>query len=137
MTDFLARISLGREAMRRQVLLGVSVGLQLLAGLCSGVTVTQKEWFMIVQVGANATIPCEQDDSSYISILWYRQKISSTERQMEFIGYSVHGNSPVMEMDKTKFAIDRLNVNKARLSIAAVQVADTAGYFCAASKGTV
>ncbi|KAL8202741.1 UNVERIFIED_CONTAM: hypothetical protein K2H54_024157 [Gekko kuhli] len=118
------------------VLLGISVGFQLLAGLCSGVTVVQKERFMILQVGANASIPCEHDDASYITILWYRQKRSSTERQMQLIGYSVHGNDPVMEMDKTKFDIDRQDVLKAFLNIAAVQAADTAGYFCAASKGT-
>ncbi|KAL8202743.1 UNVERIFIED_CONTAM: hypothetical protein K2H54_024167, partial [Gekko kuhli] len=136
-TGFLACISLGTEAMRWEVLLGVSVGLQLLAGLCSGVTVVQRERFTILQVGANASIPCEQDDATYNTILWYRQKSSSTAREMQLIGYSVHGNDPTMEMDKIRFDIDRRDVHKAFLNIAAVQTADTAGYFCAASQGTV
>uniref|UniRef100_A0ACB8ERR0 Uncharacterized protein n=1 Tax=Sphaerodactylus townsendi TaxID=933632 RepID=A0ACB8ERR0_9SAUR len=124
-------------AMRWKMLLGLSVGLQLLAGLCRAVTVTQKERFMILKMEAKASIPCEHDDSTYLTILWYRQKSHSEERQMQLIGYSVQGNDPVMEMNKTKFAINRLSQLSASLIISATQLEDTAGYFCAASKDTV
>nr|XP_056704470.1 T cell receptor beta chain MC.7.G5-like [Euleptes europaea] len=120
------------EAMWWEMLLGISVVLQLLAGLCRGVTVTQKERFMILQAGAKARIPCEHDDDTYFTISWYRQKSNSAGREMQLVGYSADTNSSVTEKDKTQFAIERPSLREASLTVAAAQTADTAGYFCAA-----
>ncbi|KYO37517.1 hypothetical protein Y1Q_0015254 [Alligator mississippiensis] len=66
------------------LVLGVSCGLQLLAGLCSGVTVTQKKKFIAIQNGTNAILPCEHNDNKYFTILWYRQK-AGAGGELEFV----------------------------------------------------
>ncbi|KYO37515.1 hypothetical protein Y1Q_0015253 [Alligator mississippiensis] len=55
------------------LVLGVSCGLQLLSGLCTGVVVTQNK-FAAIQNGADANLPCEHDDDTYDAVLWYQQK---------------------------------------------------------------
>ncbi|CAM4470387.1 unnamed protein product [Lepidochelys kempii] len=44
--------------------LGLFLGFQLLAGLCSGVTVTQKEKFIAIQNGSKARIPWKPNHCS-------------------------------------------------------------------------
>uniref|UniRef100_A0A670JVZ5 Ig-like domain-containing protein n=1 Tax=Podarcis muralis TaxID=64176 RepID=A0A670JVZ5_PODMU len=88
---------------------------------------------MVVKKGDNVTLDCSQKNSNYINMYWYKQ-----ERKMhhlQLIGFSIHGNDPEMEM--TQYSIDRPEVTRASLSIPQGQAADTAVYFCAASKGTV
>ncbi|CAI5796770.1 T-cell receptor beta chain [Podarcis lilfordi] len=117
-----------------RLVLGVSVGLQLLTGLCSGINVIQEDRFQIIREGSKTIIDCKHDDSSYLYVFWYRQKSNSVQKQLQLIGFSIHGNDPEMEM--TQYSIDRPEVTRASLSIPRGQAEDTAVYFCAASKGT-
>ncbi|KAH0628520.1 hypothetical protein JD844_009830 [Phrynosoma platyrhinos] len=126
-------MSLTTEAMWREV---VSVlCLQLLAGFCSGVSVTQKERFKIIQVGTKTSLDCNHNDITYYTILWYRQDSNSAETQLQLVGYSVQGNDPQMTM--TTYSIERPNMTHASLSVPPVQAEDSAVYFCAAAKSTV
>uniref|UniRef100_A0A8D2KUP8 Immunoglobulin V-set domain-containing protein n=1 Tax=Varanus komodoensis TaxID=61221 RepID=A0A8D2KUP8_VARKO len=103
------------------------------AGLCCGVTVRQ-EPFKIVQAGIQTSINCEHDDSSFLTILWYRQESNSMQKQLQLVGYSVEGNDPNMEM--TNYTIKRPDVKHASLTTPPGQAGDSAVYFCATSKGT-
>nr|XP_042711031.1 uncharacterized protein LOC122174160 [Chrysemys picta bellii] len=112
--------------------LGVFLGFQLLAGLCSGVTVTQKEKFIAIQNGREARIPCEHDDKTYITVLWYQQK--GAERQLQLVAFSVDGNPAVIEDQfKTRFNVTRPATLNTSLTINPGTVEDTAVYFCAAT----
>ncbi|CAM5081342.1 unnamed protein product, partial [Natator depressus] len=111
----------------------VFLGFQLLADLCSGVTVTQKEKFIAIQNGSKGSIPCEHDDSSYYTVLWYQQK--ATERQLQLVAISVGVNSSDMEKEfQTRYSVTRPATLNTSLTINPGMVEDTAVYFCAASK---
>ncbi|TFJ99242.1 T cell receptor beta variable 12-5 [Platysternon megacephalum] len=115
--------------------LGVFLGFQLLAGLCSGVTVTQKEKFLAIQNGSKGSIPCEHDDSSYYTVLWYQQK-KGAERQLQLVATSVYGNPAVIEDQfQTRYTVARPATLNTSLTINLGTVEDTAVYFCAASAG--
>ncbi|KAJ6650545.1 hypothetical protein lerEdw1_006047 [Lerista edwardsae] len=133
-TDALFCISLAIRIMQWEVL-HFSVVLQLFTDVCSGITVTQRDRFLITTMGNSRKIHCDHDDSSYHTILWYRQESNRAEKQLQLIGYSIHGNEPQMEAEG--YSIDRPDVKKASLSTPAQKAVGSAVYFCAASKGTV
>ncbi|KAH1187438.1 hypothetical protein KIL84_020187 [Mauremys mutica] len=113
--------------------LGVFLGFQLLSGLCSGVTVTQKEKFIAIQNGSKARIPCEHDDESYMTVLWYQQK--AAERQLQLVATSIYGNSEEMEKKfQNRYSVARPGKLNTSLTIKLGMAEDTAVYFCAASK---
>nr|XP_048698160.1 uncharacterized protein LOC125633165 [Caretta caretta] len=114
--------------------LGLFLGFQLLAGLCSGVTVTQKEKFIAIQNGSKARIPCKHNDNSYITVLWYQQK--ATERQLQLVATSTGVNSSDMEKEfKNRYSVARPEILNTSLTINPGMVEDTAVYFCAARAG--
>ncbi|KAG6921950.1 hypothetical protein G0U57_004593, partial [Chelydra serpentina] len=103
------------------------------AGLCSGVTVTQKEKFLTIQKGSKGNIPCEHDDISYYTVLWYQQK--AAEKQLQLVATSVDVNSAVIEDQfQTRYSVARPATLNTSLTINSGTVEDTAVYFCAASK---
>ncbi|CAM4470330.1 unnamed protein product [Lepidochelys kempii] len=114
--------------------IGVSLGFQLLAGLCNGVMVTQKEKFIVIQNGSKGSFPCEHDDSSYYTVLWCQQKKDS-ERQLQLVAFSVDGNPAIIEDQfQTRYSVARPATLNTSLTINLGMVKDTAVYFCAASK---
>ncbi|KAG8147817.1 hypothetical protein E2320_000025, partial [Naja naja] len=91
------------------------LSVQIWAGLCHGVTVTQKERFKTIQAGTQSSITCEHDDNNYVVFYWYRQKLYSGRTGLQLIGLSVQGNSP--QMENKNYTIYRQNVTHASLRI--------------------
>uniref|UniRef100_A0A8D0BI60 Ig-like domain-containing protein n=1 Tax=Salvator merianae TaxID=96440 RepID=A0A8D0BI60_SALMN len=99
--------------------------------VCYAVTVTQREHFKTIQEGTGTNIDCEIDDSSYYTVLWYQQKSDGTEKGLQLIGHSVHEN---VQMEMKEYSISKLNVTHSSLSVPQTQAAESAVYYCAASK---
>uniref|UniRef100_A0A8C0H7R9 Ig-like domain-containing protein n=1 Tax=Chelonoidis abingdonii TaxID=106734 RepID=A0A8C0H7R9_CHEAB len=92
------------------------------APLSFGVMVTQKEKFIAIQNGNEARIPCEHDDKSYITVLWYQQK--AAERQLQLVATSTGVNSSEIEKElQTRYSISSMSAVDLRTQ-------DTANYFC-------
>uniref|UniRef100_A0A8C8S7H6 Ig-like domain-containing protein n=1 Tax=Pelusios castaneus TaxID=367368 RepID=A0A8C8S7H6_9SAUR len=102
--------------------------------LCSGVTVTQTEKFIVIRIGSTGHIPCKHDDSTYYAVLWYQQK-KGAERQLQLVAFSAGVNrTDTEEPFKARYNMSRPATLNTTLTIDAVKVEDTAVYFCAASK---
>uniref|UniRef100_A0A674ILZ2 Ig-like domain-containing protein n=1 Tax=Terrapene triunguis TaxID=2587831 RepID=A0A674ILZ2_9SAUR len=77
------------------------------------------------------SIPCEHDDISYYTVLWYQQK-KGAERQLQLVATSLDVNSAEMEKEfKTRFNVTRPATLYTSLTINPGMVEDTAVYFCA------
>uniref|UniRef100_A0A8C9RA71 Ig-like domain-containing protein n=1 Tax=Scleropages formosus TaxID=113540 RepID=A0A8C9RA71_SCLFO len=74
---------------------------------------------------------CEQDDSSYLYMYWYKQ----TTGAMDLLAYSLGEGSVTTEppFNESKYEMGRPEVLKSSLKIKNLDPGDSAVYFCASS----
>ncbi|KAG8430652.1 hypothetical protein GDO86_020207 [Hymenochirus boettgeri] len=100
-------------------------------GLCQVVKVTQKEKFLLVQVGKPAEFTCYQDQSSYLAMYWYQHKPGEGVKLMV---YSSGANEETMETEyRGQWRLRRPDVQNSVLHLTAAEKGDSAEYFCASS----
>lgn len=101
--------------------------------MCWGVEVTQEKMILVSLGEELVVIPCEHNDNTYLTMLWYQQK---NGQGLKLLTYSVGKDSNDIE-DKDNpnkwAATERPEVLKYYLKIAKPEVGDSAVYFCAAS----
>ncbi|CDR00434.1 unnamed protein product [Oncorhynchus mykiss] len=86
---------------------------------------------LTVKDGREAEIHCSHDDSNLLVMLWYQQRQAS----MTLIGYSYGTTEPNYEgLFEERFRQKREENLKGTLVISKLTVADSAVYFCAASR---
>ncbi|MEE6486996.1 hypothetical protein FKM82_014755, partial [Ascaphus truei] len=99
--------------------------------MSNGVVVTQGKIFVIAQTGSSVALPCQHDDRSYITTLWYQQKAG---HGMQLIGLSTGENDSQMEQEfKNKWSLERTELLKSSLKLERAESQDAAVYFCAVS----
>uniref|UniRef100_A0A8C9TIR8 Ig-like domain-containing protein n=1 Tax=Scleropages formosus TaxID=113540 RepID=A0A8C9TIR8_SCLFO len=104
----------------------------LLPCLTTGIKFQQPK-FLTSKVEEKAEIHCSHDDKNYDFMLWYKQGKDSTA--LDLIGYGYNTGSPSYEENfSTRFTLARTAAEKGSLIIENLTAADTAVYFCAASK---
>uniref|UniRef100_A0A8C8C7B7 Ig-like domain-containing protein n=1 Tax=Oncorhynchus tshawytscha TaxID=74940 RepID=A0A8C8C7B7_ONCTS len=88
---------------------------------------------LTVKDGREAEIHCSHDDSNLLVMLWYQQRQASPG--MTLIGYSYGTTEPNYEgLFEERFRQKREENLKGTLVISKLTVADSAVYFCAASR---
>ncbi|XP_043536993.1 uncharacterized protein LOC122542912 isoform X2 [Chiloscyllium plagiosum] len=99
---------------------------------CRCVSVSQIPRELTVRREDTAALTCQQEDSDYITMLWYRQ---SGGQGLQLVAVDVSGNKPTFERGFEKgFDVVRRNLKTSILKILSVNPGDTAMYFCAASE---
>lgn len=85
-----------------------------------------------------AQIECYHGESGYTYMYWYQHKSAAGgQRTMALIGRLEYGAPTLEKTFKSKFNITGHATAKAQLEISNVNPADTAQYFCAASRHSV
>uniref|UniRef100_A0A672H9F3 Ig-like domain-containing protein n=1 Tax=Salarias fasciatus TaxID=181472 RepID=A0A672H9F3_SALFA len=97
-----------------------------------GVKIHQPPFIISRRGNASATIHCEQDDSTYPFMYWYKQ---SSNARMKMITHSLgvdNGKQQLTDFN-IKHTSERPSLLKFTLQIHSVDVGETAVYYCASS----
>lgn len=102
-------------------------------GLTAGIKFEQPA-IITANLDENVEIHCSHSESSYLNMLWYKQERNSVG--LLLIVYAYGTSDPVNEenFSKSRFELKKSANERGTLKISNVTPADSAIYFCAASK---